>query len=738
MNSLSSISLASLSLDSSTCTDIVCGSNGLPLTPNSIKIIGEFKAQVEHVEHPNLIKYVECFRNKNERVTLVFENLPFDKPQATIDFLKVAKQLLDALYYLHNDINCVHGLINPDCIVWTQDRNIKLAHWPINLLTNGGSALGSSALLCQNRSYIAPEQVKSSSKQATQQSDIWSAGLTLLKLIKPSCKLLENPSRLAFCDNSEQILDQINGDLSDDIIANSIRWNEFFKKVLQPDPEARATLEYLYEFLDLEQFCSNNNNQQQQYENLSLQKPPNPFNSQQEQNLISNLNISEIYYLWRLSIGRNFESEQKHDDCPPIFKIPYLIVNERPPSNSSSSETEKLKEHIIIETTKSKLIPLEKFIKDIAQLDKEIFNPTLLSDDERLPIYENHKLTSSQESSSISKECNNNSNVNDSRKVSESFTFADLDNLSLNSTTMNTQSSSISSERESSKKLPIVIKEADFAYQCERIVLFKRLIASCPKLKDQLRYEASIDIPPYYRAQTWAILLEVDIDRSRRLYENIDKTTPVATDRQISVDIPRCHQYNELMASPQGHKKLARILKAWLNYNSAEYVYWQGLDSLAAPFLLLNFDDEAMAFACFNAFVNKYLRGFFKKDNQLIVQQYLTQFSELLLYHDPFLASHLDGLGFLPNLYAIPWFLTMFTHVLPLHKILHVWDCLLLGNEKFPLCLGLAILNQLRPELMDYNFNDCIVAFSDMPEIDIERCIRDALQFYNTSPESWK
>lgn len=61
----SNISLASLPLDSSSCADIVCGLNGLPVTPNSIKIIGEFKANIEHIDHPNLIKYVECFRNKN-------------------------------------------------------------------------------------------------------------------------------------------------------------------------------------------------------------------------------------------------------------------------------------------------------------------------------------------------------------------------------------------------------------------------------------------------------------------------------------------------------------------------------------------------------------------------------------------------------------------------------------------------------------------------------------------------
>ena len=59
----------------------------------------------------------------------------------------------------------------------------------------------------------------------------------------------------------------------------------------------------------------------------------------------------------------------------------------------------------------------------------------------------------------------------------------------------------------------------------------------------------------------------------------------------------RCHQYNHLLASPEGHRKFKRILKAWVVSNP-QYVYWQGLDSLCAPFLLLNFNDEALAFAC--------------------------------------------------------------------------------------------------------------------------------------------
>ena len=38
-------------------------------------------------------------------------------------------------------------------------------------------------------------------------------------------------------------------------------------------------------------------------------------------------------------------------------------------------------------------------------------------------------------------------------------------------------------------------------------------------------------------------------------YDSIDKVTAQPIDRQIEVDIPRCHQYNELMSSPEAHRK---------------------------------------------------------------------------------------------------------------------------------------------------------------------------------------
>ncbi len=60
-----------------------------------------------------------------------------------------------------------------------------------------------------------------------------------------------------------------------------------------------------------------------------------------------------------------------------------------------------------------------------------------------------------------------------------------------------------------------------------------------------------------------------------RVYEAIDKDTATPTDRQIDVDIPRCHQYHPLLSSSEGHSKFRRILKSWVG-SHARLVYWQG------------------------------------------------------------------------------------------------------------------------------------------------------------------
>jgi len=56
------------------CED--CGSNGLPITPNSISIIGTFQSSISSISHSNLVQYLDCYRTKNGNFRLLLQSDP--------------------------------------------------------------------------------------------------------------------------------------------------------------------------------------------------------------------------------------------------------------------------------------------------------------------------------------------------------------------------------------------------------------------------------------------------------------------------------------------------------------------------------------------------------------------------------------------------------------------------------------------------------------------------------------
>lgn len=82
----------------------------------------------------------------------------------------------------------------------------------------------------------------------------------------------------------------------------------------------------------------------------------------------------------------------------------------------------------------------------------------------------------------------------------------------------------------------------------------------------------------------------MDINETKwRDYLNLDVLASHSSDRQLEVDIPRCHQYDSYMTTPAIQESLRKVLKGWqIVTESQHFVYWQGCDSLATPFLLAN------------------------------------------------------------------------------------------------------------------------------------------------------
>ncbi|BES89849.1 TBC [Nesidiocoris tenuis] len=642
------------------CLDQLCGSNGLPLTPNSIKILGRSRHLIS-LDHKNLATYIDVQRGKHERTVVVCERpliqLAKHMFQDWIEITLFAKEVLEGLAYLHrNDV--VHRCLGPDNI-FLNNNVWKLFNFGLYYMTGDGADVN---FPIGSLKYMAPEVILNSPDEKSSSScDVWSFGLVLVEVLF-GCDLWPNQGLRQIVKNIigllavQDVLQKIANECgkSKEYAKLPAEMKQLVSSMLKTDPNERLPADQL---LNLEIFRLVN------FEFAHNRK----FHRAQNRANLNHDALVELYHYWQLSGGDVYSELKKNGlihNKPPILSLPCVLMLEGMQFGDSKAESQCL-------------------------------GPTVI------PLNVAHLLARFQ-------------------KLPVSFRYPEL--------------SSRASDGSESSSLPLAIKERDSEYQFRRIQIFKHLLKDAERHRASILVEASRDIPPLLRAKIWALILSVKGNYQDE-YDAIDKESPAVTDRQIEVDIPRCHQYNELLSSNAGHLKFKRILKAWVK-SHPHYVYWQGLDSLCAPFLFLNFHNEGRAYASLTKFIDKYLHNFFLKDNSAVIREYLAKLKHLIAFLDPVLACHLLSIGFSPELFAIPWFLTMFSHVLPIHKILYLWDALLLRDSSHPLFIGYSILQQFRGTLLKSGFNECILLFSDLPDIDIEKCVQDSLLYYSGTPRS--
>lgn len=642
-----------------------CGANGLPLTPNSITILGRAQ-KLKTLDHPNLVSHLDFIRKQHGRIILVSQYfnrslwteskncsllLPLEK------LLSWTYRVLTALTYL-NDNGIVHRFLTPQYILLDKEDNVKLFNYGLYYMTNSGKSI---SFPIGKLKYTAPEVLvldKTSNKSGPK-TDSWSLGIIILELLLgaqlwPTLKLSQIIRKILSLTHCTDVVMRLAREMGRLTMYQSLpsELKDFLGKCICMDITKR---------MNPKDLCEHKIFALYEYSRI----PTNKCYSCRHP--LFKMKLDQVYYLWKLA-GGDVEWALKKKGLlrneSPILLLPRLVVLEGTLYGNTRNQ--------------SCLLDLQ-----IVELSLDL----LVSRLQHLKITDYEPLIDQ---------------MNEHNNITE--------------------------------KLPLIIRERDTEYQFHRIVLFDRLLSAYPYKLDKLLIEAKKDIPPYFRGEIWACLLKVSGD-TENTYLSIDKETAGVTDRQIEVDIPRCHQYNDLLSSSVAHQKLKRVLKAWLD-SHPKYVYWQGLDSLCAPFVYLNFCKEHVAYACLTEFVKKYLNDVFLKDNADVIRENLIKLSHLIAFHDPHLANHLDDKCFIPELFAIPWFLTMFSHVFPLHKIFHLWDKLLLGDSSYPLFVGLSILTQLRGTLLNSGFNECILLFSDLPEVDIEKCVLESSKFYDATPRS--
>ncbi|CEP00662.1 hypothetical protein PBRA_001716, partial [Plasmodiophora brassicae] len=104
--------------------------------------------------------------------------------------------------------------------------------------------------------------------------------------------------------------------------------------------------------------------------------------------------------------------------------------------------------------------------------------------------------------------------------------------------------------------------------------------------------------------------------------------------------------------------------------------YKQGLNYIAAPFLFVFGTSRAHdAYSCMSAFIRRFCPNTFTDDQFGGLQCIFRMFRAILL------ANFLDDNDMSPELYASPWFMTVFANRLPFSVLLYVWDCLMFHHE---------------------------------------------------------
>ncbi|ESL05621.1 hypothetical protein TRSC58_06723 [Trypanosoma rangeli SC58] len=248
-------------------------------------------------------------------------------------------------------------------------------------------------------------------------------------------------------------------------------------------------------------------------------------------------------------------------------------------------------------------------------------------------------------------------------------------------------------------------------------------------------------VPATLRGEVWGVLLQVPPETARgATYCALNTSCVSAFDRQLEVDIPRCHQYHPLLATTEGHERLRRVIKAWLLMNPG-LAYWQGMDSVCAVLLAVSFTNEALVAAQLQQLTLHYIPHDAVASSPSGVQsmeERLHQFAVMLRYCDPRLAFHLlDEVECRPELFAISWFLALLAHGLPVGKVCLLWDFLFVYSEASPHCLTalcLAVLQQQRERLLGNDFSVCLSTLTRLRDVDVHLLLHDAALLLRSVP----
>uniref|UniRef100_A0ACD5ZTG5 Uncharacterized protein n=1 Tax=Avena sativa TaxID=4498 RepID=A0ACD5ZTG5_AVESA len=242
-------------------------------------------------------------------------------------------------------------------------------------------------------------------------------------------------------------------------------------------------------------------------------------------------------------------------------------------------------------------------------------------------------------------------------------------------------------------------------------------------LKKELECLVHSGLPMALRGEIWQAFVGARVHRVEGYYDSllavkgeledndrcldsstseVDKKTELSSAfscekwKQMEKDLPKTFPGHPSL-DEDGRNALRRLLEAYARHDP-KFGYCQAMNFFAGLLLLLMPEENAFwtlvgIIDCFN--------GYFSEE---MIESQVDQvvLKELVQEKIPNLANHLDCLGLQLSWITEPWFLSIFTNVLPWQIVLRVWDVLLFdGNRVMLFQTVLALLELYGPSLMD-------------------------------------
>jgi len=205
------------------------------------------------LHHPNIVKYIDS-KLEGSELCIVLEyveggslaKIMHDVGQGTLPATLVAlylSKMLRGLVYLHSE-GVIHRDVKAANILVDREGEVRLADFGVAISTRGGSISGEGeggmTDVVGTPYWMAPEVIKMSG--ATDRSDVWSVGCTVIELLTGAPPYADLPQVPALF----RIVQDVHPPLPD-LAAQDPTLHDFLMRCFQKDPQDRADARSLAE-----------------------------------------------------------------------------------------------------------------------------------------------------------------------------------------------------------------------------------------------------------------------------------------------------------------------------------------------------------------------------------------------------------------------------------------------------------------------------------------------------------